>query len=111
MRSHVDDEKDGKRIFSRDCAEYHIRTPAKHKLIVMVDHFKSKGFGSQAESSAKRRLQAERAAAIYRKLRDNGARQVAPVGDFNDPPDSEPLAPLIHDTDLQDIAEHADFDN
>jgi len=51
MRSHVDDAKDGNRIFSRDCAEYHIRTPAKHKLVVLVNHFKSKGFGSQAESS------------------------------------------------------------
>jgi hypothetical protein len=27
MQSHVNDEENGTRIFSRDCAEYHIRTP------------------------------------------------------------------------------------
>jgi endonuclease/exonuclease/phosphatase family metal-dependent hydrolase len=109
MRSHVDD---GRTANASSAATAPIPHPdARGTLIVMINHFKSKGFGSQAESSAKRRLQAERAAAIYRKLRDNGARHVAVVGDFNDTPDSEPLAPLIHDTDLQDIAEHADFDN
>src|SRR5438128_6783716 len=54
IRSHVDDEENGKRIFSRDCAEYHIRTPANDRLIVLVNHFKSKGFGSQADSDRRR---------------------------------------------------------
>ena len=31
MRSHVDDATGSKRIFSRDCAEYHIKTPSGQK--------------------------------------------------------------------------------
>jgi hypothetical protein len=59
------DQDSGKRIFSRDCAEYQFTTPANDRLIVLVNHFKSKGFGSQATSNAKRKLQAQRVKAIY----------------------------------------------
>jgi Endonuclease/Exonuclease/phosphatase family len=72
IRSHVDDEENGERIFSRDCAEYHIKTPANHRLIVLVNHFKSKGFGSQATSNRKRETQAKRVKAIYEDLRQAG---------------------------------------
>ena len=30
-------------IFSRDCAEYEIRTPNGNTLLLLVNHFKSKG--------------------------------------------------------------------
>jgi endonuclease/exonuclease/phosphatase family metal-dependent hydrolase len=109
--SHVDDEENGKRIFSRDCAEYHIKTPSGEQLIILVNHFKSKGFGSQADSNRKRELQARRVKAIYEKLRGAGAKHVAVIGDFNDTPDSDPLAPLVKNTDLKDITEHANFNN
>src|SRR5580765_261352 len=35
IRSHVDDEKNGNRIFSRDCAEDHLTAPANDRLIVL----------------------------------------------------------------------------
>ena len=36
---------------------------------------------------------------------------VAVLGDFNDTPDSDPLAPLLAGTDLRDIATHATFND
>jgi endonuclease/exonuclease/phosphatase family metal-dependent hydrolase len=111
IRSHVDDEENGRRIFSRDCAEYHITTPGNDRLVVLVNHFKSKGFGSQADSNRRRRQQAERVKAIYQALGDAGAKNVAVIGDLNDTPDSDPLAPLVQDTDLKDISEHPDFND
>lgn len=111
IRSHVDDQESGNRIFSRDCAEYQFTTPANHRLVVLVNHFKSKGFGSQTSNNKKRKLQAQRVKAIYQSLRDGGASNVAVVGDFNDTPDSDPLASLLQDTDLKDIAQHPAFDD
>jgi endonuclease/exonuclease/phosphatase family metal-dependent hydrolase len=111
IRSHVDDEVDGKRVFSRDCAEYHIKTPSGEKLIVLVNHFKSKGFGSQADSNRKRKMQAQRTKAIYEDLRAAGAKNVAVIGDLNDTPDSDPLAPLVDETDLKDITAHSNFND
>jgi len=111
IRSHVDDEENGRRIFSRDCAEYHIKTPANDRLIVLVNHFKSKGFGSQAASDRKRATQAKRVKAIYEDLRQGGANNIAVIGDFNDTPDGNPLASLIQSTDLKDITTHQSFND
>jgi endonuclease/exonuclease/phosphatase family metal-dependent hydrolase len=111
IRSHVDDADHGKLIFSRDCAEYHLKTSSNERLVLLVNHFKSKGFGSQADSNRKRKLQAQRVKTIYEGLRQGGADNVAIVGDFNDTPDSNPLSPLIQGTDLKDISQHPNFDN
>lgn len=111
MRSHVDDAANGNRIFSRDCAEYHIKTPSGQDLFVLVNHFKSKGFGSQASSNKKRMAQADRVKAIYNGLVQQGAKNVAVIGDFNDTPNSNPLAPLLQNTNLKDIATHPTFND
>jgi hypothetical protein len=52
-----------------------------------------------------------RIAEIYRSLVSEGVPDVAVVGDLNDTPDSEPLAPLLRDTDLCDISAHPAFDD
>jgi hypothetical protein len=44
--SHVDDpdeNNEDERLFSRDCPEYKIKTPAGNTLLVLINHFKSKG--------------------------------------------------------------------
>ncbi|MCI0599360.1 MAG: endonuclease/exonuclease/phosphatase family protein [Beijerinckiaceae bacterium] len=110
IRSHVDDEEGGSRIFSRDCPEFEITTPGNHLLTVLVNHFKSK-FGSQASSDRKRKRQAQRVKAIYDDLRAGGSQFIAIIGDLNDTPDSGPLGPLIQETDLKDISTHDRFDN
>ena len=109
IRSHVDDRSGGSRIFSRDCAEYHFKTPGNDRLVLLVNHFKSKGFGSAVANDKRRKLQAQRTKAIYDELRAGGASNVAVVGDFNDTPDSDPLKPLVQDTDLKDITEQPTF--
>lgn len=111
QRSHVDDTDAHGRIFSRDCPEYHLRTPAGRPLVVLVNHLKSKGYGGKVASDALRRRQAQRIAEIYRGLVDDGLRDVVVLGDLNDTPDSDPLAPLLRDTDLHDISEHPAFDD
>ena len=109
--SHVDDAKDGKTIFSRDCAEYLVQVSPTKRLLLLVNHFKSKGFGSPAESNARRKAQAQRVKEIYDQRRAEGVDLIAVVGDLNDTPGSDPLKPLIANTNLKDIFEHPEFDD
>lgn len=112
MNSHVDDRTaSGDHVFSRDCPEYWIRTAGGKEVLVLVNHFKSKGFGSPAKSNARRKEQAARVAEIYETLRSDGHTMIAVVGDFNDTPDSDPLSPLVGKTDLKDIFTHPNFED
>jgi endonuclease/exonuclease/phosphatase family metal-dependent hydrolase len=108
--SHVDDADASGRIFSRDCAEYRLALPTGDHLLLLVNHFKSKGFGSQASSNTKRLRQAARTRAVYDQRRAEGSTLIAVLGDFNDSPDSEPLKPLLKDgSDLVDVMVHPAF--
>jgi endonuclease/exonuclease/phosphatase family metal-dependent hydrolase len=112
MRSRVDDRlPNGTPIFSRDCPSFEVTTPSGARLSVLVNHLKSKGYGGTAAANAKRKAQAERIAAIYREMTDNGEKHIAIIGDFNDTPASAPLAPLLVNTDLRDIFTHPAFDD
>jgi endonuclease/exonuclease/phosphatase family metal-dependent hydrolase len=111
VRPHIDDRDDKGLVFSRDCPEYEVRTPGGHRLVVLMNHLKSKGYGKQSDNDAKRRRQAVRVAEIYRRLRQEGTAYVAVLGDFNDTPGSAPLQPLLGDTDLRDISTHPSFDD
>lgn len=111
MCSHVDDKTSaGREIFSRDCPEYEVETPDGGSLLVLVNHFKSKGYGSPRSSNAKRKLQAERVAEIYQERRKEGWQRIVIAGDLNDTSESKPLAPLIEKTDLRDAGEHETFE-
>ena len=46
---------DGEVIFSRGCPEFQLTFPSRFRLLLMLNHLKSKGYGGQAESDAKRR--------------------------------------------------------
>ncbi len=110
MVSHVDEFADnGERIFSRDCPEFTIRVGTK-TLLILVNHLKSKGFGTPAKSNARRLAQAQRVRAIYDQRRAEGIEFIAVVGDFNDNPSSDPLKPLLaNGSELRDITTHAAF--
>ncbi|MES2888126.1 MAG: endonuclease/exonuclease/phosphatase family protein [Pseudomonadota bacterium] len=111
LRSHVDDRAaDGQLVFSRDCPEFEVMLPSGERLIVLVNHFKSKGYGSQATSNARRQLQAEHVRSIYERLARH-ERHIAIVGDLNDTPSSAALAPLLKGTNLKDAFEHPAFDD
>ena len=112
MQSHADDRTTlGEYVFSRDCPEYGVRTGKHETLWVLVNHFKSKGYGSQDASDRKRWLQAESARRIVERLDAEKATLIAVAGDFNDTPDSAPLAPLLKETALKDVFTHPAFDN
>lgn len=110
MLSHVDEKDDEGTIFSRDCAEYEIKTPQGNTLLLLVNHFKSKGYGKPAESAAKRLRQAKRVRAIYDERINDGYDHVAVIGDLNEVPDESPMDPLIRDgSTLTDIMAHPKF--
>ncbi|RBO88303.1 endonuclease/exonuclease/phosphatase family protein [Nocardia puris] len=117
IRSHVDDlGPDGRRIFSRDCPVFTYDFPAGtalegQRLHVLANHFKSKGYGRQADNDRTRTRQATRVAEIYRELRDAGEDFVVVAGDLNDTPQRPPLAPLLTGTDLREIATLDGFDD
>lgn len=111
MRTHIFDTDTQGVIFSRDCAEYHLGTPTGAELIVLINHFKSKGYGSKGDplGKKKRHRQASRVAEIYRGLISAGHPHIAVLGDLNDSPGGSVDA-LVAETDLRDISEHPDFE-
>ena len=101
--SHIDD-KDGKSsIFSRDCLELEIESPVG-TIWMLLNHFKSKGYGDQDTSNKKRTKQAEEVAKILKRY-DLKNDKVVVAGDLNDTPDSSPLAPLLNVTNLSEVLE------
>ena len=109
VRSHVDDTDPQGLVFSRDCPEYTITTPAGKRLLLLIHHLKSKGFGSTSSNDAKRLRQATRVAEIYTQRRSEGEKNIVVLGDFNDTPDSAQLQPLLGGTDLRDISTNPAF--
>ncbi len=112
IRTHLFDTDDEGTIFSRDCCEYHVATPGGTELVVLVNHFKSKGYSSPGDKlgAKRRRRQARRVADIYRGLVEDGLAHVCVIGDLNDDPTSDALEPLLAGTDLKDISTIPGFD-
>jgi endonuclease/exonuclease/phosphatase family metal-dependent hydrolase len=117
MSSHVDDLNDADdsddksvRIFSRDCPEFEIKTPSGSTLLVLVNHFKSKGYGDPKKSAQKRLIQATRVREIYEERLKDGYEYIAIAGDLNEVPDQWPMDPLIRNkSTLIDVMSHPDF--
>lgn len=112
MRTHMFDTDPQGTVFSRDCCEYHVETPLGTRLVILANHFKSKGYASPGDpTGAKRReRQASRVARIVRSLRSEGIDQIAVTGDLNDGPQSAALAPLLTLDGLTDVSAHPAFD-
>ena len=72
-------------------------------LWLLLNHFKSKGYGPQATSNAKRERQATRVKAILAARYNLATDLVAVCGDLNDTPTSAPLAPLLGVPNLFDV--------
>jgi endonuclease/exonuclease/phosphatase family protein len=110
IQSHVDARDAGGSIFSRDCPEYEFPLSGGERFLVLVNHLKSKGFGSKAESDARRRRQAKKVREIYDARRKEGYDYVAVIGDLNDTPDSSPLEPLLKQgSTLKDVSQHPKY--
>jgi endonuclease/exonuclease/phosphatase family metal-dependent hydrolase len=109
--SHVNERApSGGPLFSRDCAEYEIRTLQGLTFWLLVNHFKSKGYGDPADGDARRKAQATRVREIYEAHRQAGHERVAVLGDLNDDPSRNPLSPLLASgSDLRDVSESQSF--
>lgn len=112
LRTHIFDTDTVGPIFSRDCCEYHFQTPGSSRLVVLANHFKSKGYSSRGDPTGarRRRRQAIRVAEIYEGLRAEGIEYVAITGDLNDDPASDSLRPLLGLAGLTDVSETPGFD-
>jgi endonuclease/exonuclease/phosphatase family metal-dependent hydrolase len=111
MKSHITDAIDGKTIFARDCPEYYVMGPGGFELVLLPNHFTSKG---SDKTGSRRRVQARRVREIYEKLRAAGHENIVVAGDFNDfPAPGGPLSPVLDQTDLTDAmatgAYHGEF--
>ena len=107
LRTHIFDLfAPNRAIFSRDCPEYLVRSAAGSEVLVLVNHFKSKRGGGDAQ----RLRQATRVKEIVNE-RLATQPNIVVLGDLNDTPDSENLAPLLDDTPMKDVSTHASFDD
>jgi endonuclease/exonuclease/phosphatase family metal-dependent hydrolase len=93
VRTHVFDERDGRRIFHRDCLEVGIRLPSGAPLALLVSHFKSRrsGRAGEADADSLRRHEAERVAQIMQSY-DLAKQLVLFCGDLNDTKERPPQA-------------------
>lgn len=109
ISSHVDDRDEKGVIFSRDCAEYVITsTESEEEVLLLLNHFKSKGYGAGETSDEKRKRQAERVRDIYQERLQQGYKYIAVAGDLNDTPGSEAISTLLA-VGLVDIMSHPNF--
>lgn len=100
--THMFDGTSSSKTFSRDCPEYEVRLPNGKSLFVLCNHLKSKGYGAQATSNARRKRQAEAIAKILDDY-DLTTDWIVVAGDMNDTPDSAPLRPLMDVPNLFDV--------
>lgn len=89
---------EGAPLFSRDCLEVEVLTPAG-PVHVLLNHFKSKHGGGDG----RRRAQAEGVRRILETRYDLARDMIAVLGDLNDAPQSWPLEPLTRDPRLADV--------
>lgn len=97
MVSHITDMDGTSRVFSRDCPEYVIEMPGGIPLLVLPNHFASKG---SDVTGKRRKQQAKRVRQIHDHLRQH-FDHVLVAGDLNDHPKGGSLDRLL-DADLVD---------
>ena len=105
IQTHIFDRDTQGRVFSRDCLEIEMKTKKGQSLFVLVNHFKSQGFGDPADNDSKRTKQAKAVAKIVSTRFDLSKDLVAVMGDFNDTPGRPPntLASLLGLPGLTDV--------
>lgn len=99
MVSHVDDPAPrGGRVFSRDCPEYSVCLDDGRELVILPNHFASKGSDPDGN---RRKVQSAAVRTIYENLAKAGKRVIV-AGDFNDYPEGGSLDALLQNTNLKD---------
>lgn len=102
ISTHIFDRPGAPPVFARDCAEYFLDVPGiPGKLIVMVNHFSSKG--SDPTGSKRRVHQATLVKEIIEQRLSQGFTHIVVGGDLNDTPASTSLEPLLSLTQVADV--------
>ena len=84
-------------LFSRDCLEVDLQLPNRKRLHLLVNHFKSMGYGDKRDpQSNQRRLEQAARVAELVDAYDLKKDFVVVAGDLNSPPTSPSLAPLVN---------------
>lgn len=121
MRSHVDvpdpASVTGRRLFSRDCPVFRLRSGGSELLYLLLNHLKSQSFSSGNPDPLRSRQSAGVRAIYDRLIAENDASDVAVLGDLNkgpvkdDPTKHPTLEPLLgNDSPLVDAYGLATFD-
>ena len=97
MVSHLTDMDGTSKIFSRDCPEYVVELPSGAPLLVLPNHFASKGSDFTGKH---RKQQSKRVRQIYDQRRSQ-FEHILVAGDLNDHPKGGSLNRLL-DSDLTD---------
>jgi len=113
VRSHIDEKSPGGKslLFSRDCPEFEVILPNGKTLWVLVNHFKSQGYGTKTSNDKRRKTQADKVC-DYLKRFDLAKDLVVVAGDFNDQPDNPPVQPLqklLQTPNLRDVLDSPKF--
>lgn len=104
IKTHMFEKTGRSRIFSRDCLEVTIKLADNDFMYFFVNHFKSQGYGLKEANDAKRLRQAQRVLDIIKERKFNLRQEkVVVLGDFNAPPGSQSLAPLLGFAGLKDV--------
>ncbi|MCL4201365.1 MAG: endonuclease/exonuclease/phosphatase family protein [Pirellulaceae bacterium] len=90
-------------VWSRDCLEVQLILEGGQSLWVLANHFKSKMGGDPPDARQKRVAQGERLVEILRTRYDLSRDCVVVLGDLNDVPGSDPIAPLYAMGNLHDV--------
>lgn len=99
MVSHVDDRTAaGTPTFSRDCPEYYLDTGDGNIIVILPNHFASKGSDVKGD---RRKVQAAAVKKIYENLKVTHSKIIV-AGDLNDFPGGGSLGALLDGTDLKD---------
>ncbi|HWN96345.1 MAG TPA: endonuclease/exonuclease/phosphatase family protein [Methylomirabilota bacterium] len=113
VRSHINEPNaTGKgHLFSRDCPEFEVILPNGKSLWVLVNHFKSQGYGLKASNDNRRKAQADKVREYLARF-DLKNDLVAVAGDFNDKaqnPPVNPLQKLLATPNLRDVFDSPGF--
>ncbi len=103
VKSHGTDSCDSQDpLFETDCQEYAITTPQGLKIYILSVQF-------VADKDSKRKMQAQKLASIYDKMKVQGKELVLVCGTLNDVSFSDCLSPLLRETDLEDVSKHPQY--
>tara|TARA_R110000868_G_scaffold44353_2_gene148285 strand:- start:596 stop:1708 length:1113 start_codon:yes stop_codon:yes gene_type:complete len=98
LKSHGLELADGQDpIFEVDCQEYAVLTPEGRSVHILSVQF-------SLDRDTHRKLQAQKVADIYHKMKDTGKELVLVCGTLNDVAYSDCLSPLLRGTDLEDVS-------